>query len=222
MNKQEDKFFEMYRDSFQGFEPEVPASIYAGVRKKMMWSNFMTFNLSTLNVWYLGLILAGGLGTIGYVSIETSMGQMTAQHNVLNSFEVPQTTQTATFEQENQEVISENTSKLEVTLPTVTSLKSRTAQPDASNIDGGTNPETGNENLVSSESDAEDKCDPKLIETPVAPLETMEAIKPEIVVPFSITNALQIDMNDLVSQINDPNSGEIKMKLPVTLPATDE
>jgi hypothetical protein len=219
MNKQEDKFFEMYRDSFQGFEPEAPASIYAGIRKKMMWSNFMAFNLSTLNVWYLGLILAGGLGTIGYVSVDTSLGQMTAQHNVLNSFEAPQT---ATFEQENQEVILENTPKLEVTLPTVASLKSRATQPDASNIDGASNSEMGNENLASSENEADEKCDPKLIEIIEAPMEAMEAVNTEVADPFSITNALQIDMNDLVSQINDPNSGEIKMKLPVTLPATDE
>jgi hypothetical protein len=80
----------------------------------------------------------------------------------------------------------------------------------------------GNENLVSSENEADEKCDPKLIEIIEAPLEAMEAVKTEVADPFSITNALQIDINDLVSQINDPNSGEIKMKLPVTLPATDE
>ena len=136
MNKQEDKFFEMYRDSFQGFEPEAPASIYAGIRKKMMWSNFMAFNLSTLNVWYLGLILVGGLGTIGYVSVDTSLGQMTAQHNVLNSFEVPQA---ATFEKENQELISENNSTIEVSLPPVVSIKLRAAQLDASTIDVASN-----------------------------------------------------------------------------------
>ena len=57
-------------------------------------------------------------------------------------------------------------------------------------------------------------------------VETVSAtgkIQPEVeVVSFSLVNAKSLVTNNLVSQIENPDSGEITFKLPVTLPATDE
>lgn len=222
MNKQEDKFFEMYRDSFQDFAPEAPASIYAGVRKKMMWSNFMTFNLSTLNVWYLGLILLGGLGTIGYVSAETSMGQMTAQHDVLDSFKAPQIAHVATANQDNTVTVSLDEVKPAKTV--VAPSKPWTPKPAKSSNDTAVNlgADLADDNSADNASACVEKTEPKVEAKPEPEMTTMETIKPEVVAPFSIANALQIDVTDLISQINDPSAEKITIKVPVTLPATNE
>jgi hypothetical protein len=215
MNKQEDKLFDMYRDSFQGFQPEAPASIYAGVRKKMMWSNFMAFNLSTLNVWYLGLILLGGLGTIGYVSIETSMGQMTAEHNVLQDFQAPQLSA-------NQNVIS--TVEADFSEPVAMGNSDSTPIQEGNSSKGGNDlkPDPVDAKPIGNWKTSDDrKMSFVPVEIMTAPVKLVPQIQPERVV-FTVENALQIELNDLVSQIENQNSGEITFKLPVTLPATDQ
>lgn len=64
MTQNEDKFFEMFQDSFQDFAPAPPASVYTGVRQKMKWAGFLGFHYSTFNVWYLGLIMAGSAAIV--------------------------------------------------------------------------------------------------------------------------------------------------------------
>jgi hypothetical protein len=56
-----DKFYKNVHASLANFQPEVPASVYQGVRKKMWLSSFTTFQLSRFNMWYvlIGLALAG-------------------------------------------------------------------------------------------------------------------------------------------------------------------
>lgn len=213
MNKQEDKFFEMFRDSFEGFQPEVPNSIYAGVRKKMMWSNFMTFNLSTLNVWYVGLILLGGLGTMGYVSFETAGGQMTAQHEALIDFQAPQIA-------DNQNVEATTPEFVAPVFEIANKHYSAPAQKPVSNECVSTDDDNETRMVVVNDDDLETPPAPE-IKTEVAEVQQMEVIKPDVVV-FSLENAKMIEMNDLVSQIENPTSGEITFKLPVLLPATDE
>ena len=215
MNKQEDKFFDMYRDSFQGFQPEAPASIYAGVRNKMMWSNFMTFNLTTLNVWYLGLMLLGGLGTIGYVSVETSAGQITAEHNVLQDFQAPQL---AVNESAVVMHVSDLAQPLAVssTEPTPTQIRNSSGN----GVDNKPAPVVTEASVAWNSSD-----DRRMSLIPVATkLERVKQLPPIQAerVAFTVENALQIELNDLVSQIENKTSGEILIKLPVLLPATDQ
>jgi hypothetical protein len=59
----------MFRDSFGDFAPEVPASVYAGVKKKMFWSNFMGFNIAQLNIWYV-LLATSSIALLGWSNLE--------------------------------------------------------------------------------------------------------------------------------------------------------
>ena len=51
----EDRFFQQVKSVMSDYSPEVPGSVYEGVRKKMWWSNFMRFDASRLNIWYVAL-----------------------------------------------------------------------------------------------------------------------------------------------------------------------
>jgi len=57
----EDRFFQQVNAAMTDYSPEVPASVYAGMRKKLWWSNFTRLSATRFNVWYAALILAGGL-----------------------------------------------------------------------------------------------------------------------------------------------------------------
>ena len=54
----EERFFQNVKEQFQGFAPNVPSSVYKGMRRKLWMSNFLSFSASRMNVWYL-LLLAG-------------------------------------------------------------------------------------------------------------------------------------------------------------------
>ena len=51
----EDRFFQQVKSVMSDYRPEVPGHVYEGARKKMWWSNFMRFDASRLNVWYIAL-----------------------------------------------------------------------------------------------------------------------------------------------------------------------
>ena len=57
----EDRFFQQVNAAMSDYSPEVPASVYAGMRKKLWWSNFTRLSATRFNVWYAALILTGGL-----------------------------------------------------------------------------------------------------------------------------------------------------------------
>jgi len=56
----EDRFFQQVNAAMSDYSPEVPASVYAGMRKKLWWSNFTRLSATRFNVWYAALILTGG------------------------------------------------------------------------------------------------------------------------------------------------------------------
>ena len=88
MNRKEDQFFEMFRSSLADYQPETPASVYSGIRKKMVWSNFLSFNATSLNVWYVALIVGAGLATMGYVNFSEESGQLSQQHAALDELNI--------------------------------------------------------------------------------------------------------------------------------------
>ena len=51
----EDRFFQQVKSVMSDYSPEVPGHVYQGVRKKMWWSNFMRFDASRLNIWYIAV-----------------------------------------------------------------------------------------------------------------------------------------------------------------------
>jgi hypothetical protein len=59
----EEMFFNKVKETMHGYAPEVPASVYGGMRKKYARSKFFSWNASTFNAWYVALIAIAGLIT---------------------------------------------------------------------------------------------------------------------------------------------------------------
>ncbi len=57
----EDRFFQQVNAAMTDYRPEVPASVYAGMRKKLWWSNFTRLSATRFNVWYAALLVTGGI-----------------------------------------------------------------------------------------------------------------------------------------------------------------
>ena len=55
----EDRFNNQVRSIMANYQPEVPASVYGAMRKKMWWSNFTRLSATRFNIWYLALLLSG-------------------------------------------------------------------------------------------------------------------------------------------------------------------
>ncbi|MFM9004999.1 MAG: hypothetical protein ACKOSR_05780 [Flavobacteriales bacterium] len=64
----EDRFYSHVRSVMSEHRPEVPASVYAGMRKKLWWSNFTRLSVTRFNMWY-ALLIIGGLGAWAGLSI---------------------------------------------------------------------------------------------------------------------------------------------------------
>ncbi|MDZ4823533.1 MAG: hypothetical protein SH856_08745 [Flavobacteriales bacterium] len=80
----EERFFSKVKDTFQGYAPEVPQSVYAAMRRKLWMSNFMRFDATRFNMWYL-LIAAAGIAT---ASLTMSNGKSIAQKADANTSEL--------------------------------------------------------------------------------------------------------------------------------------
>jgi hypothetical protein len=55
----DEKLFSMMRESLMDYQPQVPQAVYAGMRRKLLWSSFMRFNATSLNAWYVGAVIIG-------------------------------------------------------------------------------------------------------------------------------------------------------------------
>ena len=76
---QEDQIFNQFKSVLEHYQPEVPHSVYKGVRRKLWLSQFMRFNAASLNVWYVGVAMCVGLGTLGILSKDEAATAQTAK-----------------------------------------------------------------------------------------------------------------------------------------------
>ena len=64
--------FEMYKESFQDFAPEVPAHVYAGVRKQMSRKSFWKFSAGSFNVFYtIGLAVLASSTFLANIRVQS-------------------------------------------------------------------------------------------------------------------------------------------------------
>jgi len=81
MEMKQDQMFKEMGDSLRSYSPEVPSHIYGGIRKKLAWSQFLTFSAGSLNIYYVGIaIAAAGWGWMSFQDISTQSSQL-AEHN---------------------------------------------------------------------------------------------------------------------------------------------
>lgn len=55
----EELFFQKVREVATSYAPEVPASVYSGMRGRYSRRRFFAWNASRMNVWYLAVLFAG-------------------------------------------------------------------------------------------------------------------------------------------------------------------
>ena len=75
----EERFLQNIRGQFEHFSPEVPASVYKGMRRRMFWGNFMRFDASRFNAWYLLALMGATVGGIAAVNTAESIVAQEAQ-----------------------------------------------------------------------------------------------------------------------------------------------
>lgn len=71
----EDRFFQQVKSVMSDYRPEVPGNVYEGVRKKMWWSNFLRFDATRLNIWYV--VLAVGVTTAVVLNVNQTEAKAT-------------------------------------------------------------------------------------------------------------------------------------------------
>jgi len=54
----ENRFFQNIRSVMVEYRPEAPQSVYAGMRRKLWWSNFTKISITRFNVWYAVLMVS--------------------------------------------------------------------------------------------------------------------------------------------------------------------
>ncbi len=71
----EETFYKSVRESVYNYAPEVPASVYGAMRRKLWWSRFLAFDAYRMNAWYLILIIAAsGIGVSRINSFREARG----------------------------------------------------------------------------------------------------------------------------------------------------
>lgn len=66
----DDTFYNKVRETMYSYAPEVPASVYTGMRRKLWLAKFLSFGPERLNIWYL--LLAGGVAVAAISQWNTS------------------------------------------------------------------------------------------------------------------------------------------------------
>lgn len=133
----EEKFFKSVHDSLSNYAPEVPASVYAGVRRKLWLSGFLSFNWNQLNIWYV-LIGASMLSSLFFMGNNESAVAKKVDQNApkMELMAAPTTTPTTTIE--TATVSCSNANKATC----VSSCKGKTTIHTAENVSAPTIGET--------------------------------------------------------------------------------
>jgi len=69
----DDIFFNKVRSTMANYSPDVPGSVYSGMRRKLWLSHFVRLDMTRFNVWYILLIgglAAGSMATMSNASSE--------------------------------------------------------------------------------------------------------------------------------------------------------
>lgn len=85
----EEKFFQKVQSELSGYSPEVPAHVYAGMRRKYGWAKFTTWNATKWNVWYLVMLLGISTGIAYSASSSMSTESIQAKRGLSNPVEAP-------------------------------------------------------------------------------------------------------------------------------------
>jgi hypothetical protein len=85
----EEKFFQKVQSELSGYSPEVPAHVYAGMRRKYGWAKFTTWNATKWNVWYLVMLLGISTGIAYSTTSSLTTESIQAKRGLATPVEAP-------------------------------------------------------------------------------------------------------------------------------------
>jgi hypothetical protein len=68
----EERFYNQMREQLFDYSPEVPQSVYSGMRRKLWWSDFTSFKAFRFNMWYLLIMVGGASAAVIYSTKENT------------------------------------------------------------------------------------------------------------------------------------------------------
>jgi hypothetical protein len=68
----EERFYNQVREQLFDYSPEVPQSVYGGMRRKLWWSDFTSFKAFRFNMWYLLIMVGGASAAVIYSTKENT------------------------------------------------------------------------------------------------------------------------------------------------------
>ena len=157
----EDRFFQNIRSTMVEFRPEVPQSVYSGMRKKLWWSNFTKISATRFNLWYAVLIVTSASLLINFSLTDAtpeSDGAQSAQSElpkVLNEDLPASPAQESNTSPQTVEMIIEETSTKAIRQTATTKQEEK---PD-NDAPGMTETEVASEQITSIEPSVEGKKD---------------------------------------------------------------
>ncbi|MEZ4799670.1 MAG: hypothetical protein R2809_07840 [Flavobacteriales bacterium] len=183
----EEKFFQNVKSSLYDFAPEVPQSVYGGMRRKLWWSNFMTWNWASLNVWYVLLLVGIGTG-VALSGSEESIQANKAIESPVNSTKM---------EMPVLELAAETTTSVAVAISSSKNSVDRKLSPSRSVIDPAIQPSVA---VTDPDPSTNPECNLPVVETPEST--TTEAInventvveEPKVSEPLKGKTALEVEV----------------------------
>jgi hypothetical protein len=119
----ENRFFQNIQSTLADYTPEVPRTAYAGMRRKLWWSNFTIISATRFNVWYALLIVSSASLLYKYSSDKsTSATEVVKSETIQTQDQNP----TVPSTQQEQQILRHQ----DEVLP-VTAVKPSTESPSA-------------------------------------------------------------------------------------------
>ncbi|MFZ6052607.1 hypothetical protein [Halocola ammonii] len=222
MDSREQQMTEMFQ-GLKNYSQQPPASVYKGIRKKLWWSEFMSFSLASLNVYYVGLIVAGATGAAIYATPAQNSTTGDFSNRTLNDAKLQRSVvQSAIISQDEvaEEAASFTHTQEQMASESQSSEGDLQSQEVAASTTTANEEQANQEELVEKRANSEESLEetPKLeVEQPVevaeVPMKRIEPNSTESIESLPFDRASYIILPNLLEQIKDPKSTSITITL---------
>ncbi len=189
------------------YTPEAPAEAYAGMRKKLWWSNFTKLSASRFNMWYLILLLGISGGVMAYSNTCEATAAASTVHPIKPEV-TPNSTVTATPVEEEIIVtpaVVEVPAQVAVEAPSPVAVESPKKEETAAASTGPTKSTRKKQKDTPLQPDVAEPVAAPIVAAAEAPAQKDESIKQEAPKKKSKTifTDIYIDQKDKETQSNE-------------------
>jgi hypothetical protein len=219
MDSREQQMTEMFQ-GLKNYSQQPPASVYKGIRTKLWWSEFLSFSLTSLNVYYVGLLVAGGAAVAMYSRTDVDANTGSFSGRTMENIEVQRTaadteSQTDQLDMSEEtasytEAAAQNQTETQNTANTTSEVESSTAIFGSENRNSETQ-ETEAAAEVEPISSTEMETTEATAEKAEVPMKRIEPNNVESFESLPFDRASYSILPNLLEQINDPKSTYITL-----------